>query len=59
MPDLAAVVGAEAQPHLLVGLGQRGVGRPGADGVDADAPLQQGERLAGHVGADGLLGVDM
>ena len=59
MPGLLAEVGAEAEPHLLVGLGQRRVGGPGADGVDADPLLEQREGLPGHVGADRLLGVEV
>src|SRR4051812_29699890 len=43
---LLAVVRAEPEPHLLVGLGQRRVGRSGHDRVDADAPLQERERFA-------------
>ena len=53
--DLTAVVRPEPEPHLLVGLRERRVGRTGADGVDADAPLRSGKRLAGDVGADRLL----
>ena len=43
---LLAVVGAEAEPHLGVGLRRAGVSvGPGQDGVDADAPLA-GDRSA-------------
>src|SRR5262249_16396090 len=54
-PDLAPVVGAEAEPHVLVRLRERRVGRTGADGVDAGPLLEEGECLAGDVGADRLL----
>ncbi len=53
--DLAAVVGAEPEPHILVGLRQRRVGRAGADGVDADALLEQRIGLACDVRADACL----
>ena len=53
--DLGAVVGAEAEPQLLVGLGEGRVGGARADGVDADALLQQRHRLAADVGTDRLL----
>ncbi len=54
-PRLVSIVLSESQPRLGVGPGERGVGRPWADGVDPYPRLQQRIRLTGHVAVHRLL----